>query len=67
MKLYIHRGAGHWTGSKIIVWAGSRKTAEKLVRETLDEHRLPEEVLDVEELMELGKQPVIIHVDDGDE
>lgn len=65
MKIYRHSGSGHYIGSQVIVIAGSKKTAEKLIRNYLDAHGLPDEKLRIEtrDIPSTGK---IIHAVDGD-
>ena len=46
-KLYIHEGKGHYTGSCVIVIAGSLMMAEKIIRQSLDDMGLSNEELDI--------------------
>lgn len=43
MKIYVHRGPGHYIGSTIVVVAGTIKEARKMIREELDECGLKNE------------------------
>lgn len=63
MKIYIHEGKGHFIGSKAIVLAKSRKTAEALIRQELDSSGLKKEVLNIRENEIL---PGLIYFDNGD-
>ena len=65
MKLYVHTGKGHCIGSHAIAWAGSKKTAEKLIREALDSGGLKGEPLDVVCVGAL-ESPMLIYFDNGD-
>jgi len=66
MKLYIHEGPGHYIGSKIIVYAGSKTTAEKLIECTLISEGLLNEPINITKVIELDKRPMVIHSDNGD-
>jgi len=66
MRLFKHCGDGHHLGSVVIVWAGSKKTAEKMIRSELDSHGLSDEELNIEVLDELTRTPQLIYEDDGD-
>lgn len=46
-KLYIHEGKGHYTGSCVIVIAGSLMMAEKIIRQSLDDMGLSNEELNI--------------------
>ena len=46
-KLYIHSGYGHYTGSCVIVIAGSLMMAEKIIRRSLDDMGLSSEELSI--------------------
>lgn len=66
MKVFIHTGKGHYVGSTVIAIAKSKKTAEKLIREALDEDGLTTEELDVSEVNLEDSEPQVIHFDNGD-
>jgi len=65
MKIYTHEGNGHYIGSAVVVIAGSKQTAELLIRDFLDSSGLSEEKLDIktEDLPKAGK---VIYAVDGD-
>jgi hypothetical protein len=63
-KLYIHNGAGHYIGSRVIVCATCREDAESLIRNELDKAGLRDEPLNVTEA-KFSKNMVILF-EDGD-
>lgn len=64
IKIYKHKGSGHYIGSCVIVAATTREQAEKLIRTYLDSTGLSNERLKIEEFeIESGK---IYHSVDGD-
>lgn len=66
MKLYRHIGNGHCLGSVVIAWAGSMKTAKRLIRDALDANGLSEEPLNVTCEGGLKNKPEILYLDHGD-
>ena len=50
MKLYIHRGKGHWVGSVCIVQAEDIDQATSLVLDWLDANELYTEPIDIQEV-----------------
>lgn len=50
MRAYLHRGAGAWIGSAVLVFAKTRKHAEALIRVELDSSGLKSEKLEVEHI-----------------
>lgn len=63
-SLWIHRGAGHYIGSLVIVCAETKGDAEEIIREQLDKSGLKDEPLEVTEAI-FSKNSVIV-CDDGD-
>ena len=63
-SLWIHRGAGHYIGSLVIVCAENKTDAETIIRDQLDKIGLKEEPLEVTEVV-FSKNSVIV-CKDGD-
>jgi len=63
-SLWIHKGAGHYIGSLIIVSADSKETAEIIMREKLDSAGLKSEPLEVKPLE--VKENFTLIFDNGD-
>jgi hypothetical protein len=63
-SLWIHRGAGHYIGSLVIVCAENKGDAEAIIREQLDKCGLKDEPLEVTEAA-FSKNSVIV-CNDGD-
>lgn len=66
MKVFIHTGKGHYIGSTVIVLAKSKKTAEKLIREALNDIGLSNEQLNVRIGCLSTDKPQVIYSYDGD-
>lgn len=62
--LWIHRGAGHYIGSSVLVCAENRIVAETLIRKQLDKVGLKNEPLEVSEVP--LQQNSVITWDNGD-
>lgn len=66
MKIYIHKGSGHYLGSVIVVASRNNAEAKELIRAELDLSGLKEEKVNIEETYAIGKEPWIIYSWDGD-
>ena len=66
MKIYKHEGTGHYIGSVIIVQAGSKTTAKKVVRAYLDSVGLEKESTNCKLVPVPTRKSFIIYAQDGD-
>lgn len=67
MKIFKHKGKGHYIGSCIIIAAKSLEQAKAYVRVVLDRMGLDTEAVDVEEIKISRKAPITdIYLHSGD-
>lgn len=65
MRIYIHHGAGHYIGSKVIVLATNHQQAIDMIRKQLGESGLKNEEIKHLVVVEIDK-PCIVLSDNGD-
>jgi RAB protein geranylgeranyltransferase component A len=66
IRLFIHRGKGHYIGSTIIVKAKDSSDAEILIRSQLDAVGLIGEEIQIEEIIISKDSNQVIYVNNGD-
>jgi len=63
LKIYKHKGQGHWIGSCVIVVTNSIEDATEMIRTELDAQGLEKENLNIK-VFEIKER--IIHINNGD-